>query len=51
MDARKKALRQRLKNDFIFYAENCLKLRAKSGTIIPFILNDAQKAIHAALEE
>jgi len=41
----------RLKNDFEFYARNCLFIRAKDGQIRPFELNKAQKYIHALLED
>ena len=42
---------QRLKDDFEFYARNCLKIRTKDDGIQPFILNDAQLYIHKKLEE
>jgi predicted phage terminase large subunit-like protein len=48
---RERALRLRLKNDFIHYAEKCLKIRAKDGGIAPLRLNAAQRHIHAALEK
>ncbi len=44
-------VRQRLKDDFEFYARNCLKIRTKTGGLLPLVLNDAQKYIHARLEE
>jgi len=40
----------RIGADFPYYAEHCLKLRAKSGRIEPFILNTAQQYIHERLE-
>lgn len=43
--------RSRLKNDFILYAEKCLKIRTKDGRIAPLTLNTAQKHIHSMLEE
>ena len=43
-------LRKNLLNNFEPYAKACLKLRSKSGGIIPFELNSAQKLIHAAAE-
>jgi len=43
--------RQRLKDDFEFYARNCLFIRTKSGGVEPFILNDAQQYINKRLEE
>lgn len=43
-------VRLRLKTDFITYASQCLKVRTKEGTVAPFLLNTAQKFIHAELE-
>ena len=43
--------RQRLKDDFEFYARNCLKIRTKTGGLLPLVLNEAQQYIHARLEE
>lgn len=42
--------RQRLKDDFEFYARNCLKIRTKHEGVKPFILNDAQRYIHDRLQ-
>lgn len=50
LDPRDKALRQRLKDDFLFYAERCLSIRTKEGRIERLKLNDAQRHLHAALE-
>ena len=44
-------VRQRLKDDYDFYSRNCLFIRAKSGEIVPFELNDAQRYIHDRIEE
>ncbi len=44
-------IRQRLKDDFVHYASKCLKIRTKSGSIEPFVLNKAQAYIHAKLEQ
>src|SRR5215213_2063515 len=41
----------RLRSDFPFFAEHCLSIRTKSGSIEPFILNRAQTYIHERLEE
>lgn len=41
---------RRLRAEFPFYAINALKIKAKSGQIIPFRLNRAQLHIHEALE-
>jgi hypothetical protein len=42
--------RQKLKDDFEFYARNCLFIRTKEGSIEPLILNDAQRYIHKQIE-
>ncbi len=43
--------RIRLKDDFEFYARNCLKIRTKEQGLQPFILNEAQLYIHRKIEE
>lgn len=43
--------RLRLRDDFPFYARNCLRIRAKTGKINAFELNKAQQYIHRCLEE
>lgn len=43
--------RLKLRDDFDFYARNCLKIRTKSGKVEPFRLNKAQRYIHERLEE
>jgi len=40
-----------LRTDFEHYAERCLVIRTKSGSVEPFILNKAQKYLHNKLEE
>lgn len=42
--------RLRLRDDFPFYARNCLSVRSKSGDIKPFELNKAQQFVHGCLE-
>ncbi|MES0328056.1 MAG: hypothetical protein ABUK13_07690 [Gammaproteobacteria bacterium] len=42
--------RQLLKDDFEYYARNCLKIRTKHEGLQPLSLNDAQKYIHDRLE-
>lgn len=44
-------IRQRLKDNFCHYASKCLTIRTKSGAKENLILNDAQKLIHAKIEE
>ena len=51
MDAKEKAIRQKLKDDFRHYAGKCLKIRTKSGKVVPLELNEAQKYIHERVEE
>ena len=46
-----KIIRQKLKDDFVHYAEKCLKIRSEAGSIISFTLNKAQKFIHQRLEQ
>jgi len=43
--------RKRLKNDFLFYARNCLQVRTKDQGLQPFKLNKAQLYIHELLEK
>ena len=43
--------RLRLKNDFLLYALNCLKIRTKDAGVQPLALNQAQRYIHERLEE
>lgn len=47
---RELAIRTRLKDDFEFYAERCLRIRTKNGSIEPLVLNRVQKYIHERLE-
>ena len=51
MTTQEKQILQKLKDDFIHYASKCLKIRTKSGSVEPFLLNKVQKYIHAKLEE
>jgi hypothetical protein len=43
--------RQRLKDDFEFYARNCLAIRTKFEGVKPLILNEAQQYIHGRIEQ
>ncbi|WP_245264650.1 hypothetical protein [Aquamicrobium defluvii] len=47
---RERDIRQRLKDDFQHYANRCLRIRAKDGTIAPLVLNEAQTYLHSRLE-
>jgi hypothetical protein len=44
-------IRQILKDDFIHYAERCLRIRAKAGQIKELSLNRAQLYLHERLED
>lgn len=50
MTAEEKAIKQKLKDDFIHYAAKCLKIRTKSGAVTSFVLNKAQLYIHKEIE-
>lgn len=51
LSEREKAIRQRLKDDFPHFADKCLKIRTKAGTIQPLKLNRAQLYVHERLED
>jgi hypothetical protein len=51
MDEREKKIRQRLKDDFVHYADKCLKIRDKEGNISPFLFNKAQLHVHNIVEK
>jgi hypothetical protein len=40
----------RLTTDLPFFAEQCLKIRSKSGELIPFKFNNAQLELHRRIE-
>ena len=42
---------QQLKNHLSYFAEKCLTIKDKSGQLIPFVFNRAQRHIHQKLEE
>jgi hypothetical protein len=44
-------LLRRFRSDFGFYAPRALRIRTKSGAIVPFTLNRAQQHMHAKLEQ
>lgn len=48
---RERAIRQRLKSDFLHYAAKCLSIRTKAGKVESFTMNTAQLHIHACIEE
>jgi len=51
MSDRERAIRQKLKDDFEHYSSRCLKLRSKSGKVLPFNMNRSQRFLHERLEE
>lgn len=46
-----KQRRQKLKDDFDYYAKHCLQIRTKDSGIQPLILNRAQQYIHERAEQ
>lgn len=44
-------IKQRLKDDFEFYARNCLAIRTKFNGIQPFELNKAQLYLHSRIQD
>lgn len=50
MEPEELQVRQRLKDDFPHFAAKCMKIRAKDGQIVPFVLNTAQQYVHERLE-
>lgn len=51
MTPTERKIRLRLREEFLYYAPRCLKIRTKSGAIEPLRLNDAQRYLHTKLEE
>lgn len=45
------AIHTRLQNEFPYFARHCLKIKTKSGDILPFTFNVAQKYLHDAIEK
>ena len=41
---------QRLRTDLPYFAEHALKLRPKTGAVVPFVFNAAQLKLHEAIE-
>lgn len=48
---RRQQIDERLTNDLPYYSKNALKIRTEAGEISPFILNDAQQALHEFVEK
>ena len=51
LSAEELALRKRLMDDFPRYAAGCLKIRTKTGDVLPLQLNRAQRYLHERLEQ
>lgn len=51
MSDRERSVRQKLKTDFQHYAERCLNIRTKAGSVQPLRLNRSQAFLHEKLEE
>lgn len=50
MDATQQAIRAKLKQEFAYYAPRALKIRPKTGSIVPLAFNKAQAYIHYRVE-
>lgn len=50
-DERKLAGLQILRDNLEVYSAHCLKVKTKTGTVVPFMWNRAQRFVHVALEE
>jgi len=46
----RKAVHERLQQDYPYYAKRCLRIKAKSGAILAFVLNTAQEYLHQKIE-
>lgn len=51
MNEAERQIRLRLRDDFKHYALRCLKIRTKSGQLLPFELNAAQRLIHDEMQQ
>ena len=51
MDEIERSIRRRFKEDFPYYAEKCLKIRAKEGKIMNFSFNNVQRNLHDTIEK
>lgn len=50
MDAEQQSIRQRYKDDRRYFAERCLKIRAKSGELVPLVFNGVQNYVDEKLD-
>lgn len=51
LTSRERDIRKKLRDDFSHYAAKVLKIRTKTGAVVPFSFNKAQRYIHSRLEE
>jgi hypothetical protein len=51
MDAEQQSIRQRYKDDRRYFAERCLKIRSKSGELIPLQFNGVQDYVDGLLDK
>ena len=51
MSDEERAIRQRYKDDRRWFSERCLKIRSKSGELVPLLFNGVQSYIDAKLDE
>lgn len=51
LDDRERAIRQKLKDEFEHYASRCLKIRTKTGDVLPFQMNRSQRYLHGRLQK
>lgn len=49
-DAQRQLTHNRLKNDFLYFAQCALKIKPKVGPLVPFVYNKPQLILHTALE-
>jgi hypothetical protein len=51
VNAESRRIRRLLRDDLPHYAKKCLRIRTKTGAIVPFELNQAQQHVHERLEK
>ena len=51
MDTKRKATKNRLANDYLYYAPRCHKITNKAGQLIPFVLNESQLFVYNLLQK
>ncbi len=51
MEKKRTAMKNRLANDYLFYAPRCHKITDKAGQLVPFKLNESQLYVHDLLQK